>query len=106
MFEEVTRMVPKAVMLSYDRHSTDDIIPDVVSRSDDKGKGGVEGCMTTASIASPTGRFLMPVERVMVPLFAHRRLCWAPTERSVAAWCWTRFRVPPDRVTPGPFSLG
>jgi len=27
----------------------------------------------------------MPVERVTVPLLAHRRLCWAPAKRSVAA---------------------
>jgi hypothetical protein len=48
----------------------------------------------------------MPVVRVTVPLFAHRRLCWAPAKRSVATWCWTRFRVPPDRVTSVPISLG
>ena len=37
-------------MMSHERHSTDGIIADGESRSDDKGKRGVEGCMTTASI--------------------------------------------------------
>ena len=74
-------------VMSYDRNSTDDIIADAVGRSDDKGKWGVEAYASTASIASPTGPFVMPVERVAAPLFAHRRLCWSPAKRSVTAWC-------------------
>ena len=72
--------------MSYDRHTTDDIIAEVISRSDDKATREVEGCMTTASIVSPTGRFMMPVERVAVPLLASSPLLGA-FQRSVAAWC-------------------
>ena len=70
-------------VMSYDRHSTDGIIADVVGRSDDEGKRGIEAYASTASIASLTGRFVMPIERVAVPLLAHCRLCWAPAKRSV-----------------------
>ena len=70
-------------VMSHERHTTDDVIADVVSRSDDKGKRGVEACASTASIASLTERFVMPVERVTVPLLAHHRLCWVQAERSV-----------------------
>jgi len=70
---------------SHERHSTDGIIADVISRSADRGKRGVESCASTASIASLTEHFVMPVERVTVPLFAHRRLCWTPAKRGVAA---------------------
>ena len=71
--------------MSYDRHSTEGIIADGESRSDKKGKREVESSASTASIASPTGRFVMPVLRVAVFLLAHRRLCWAPANRSVSA---------------------
>ena len=65
-------------MMSYGRHSTDAFIADGESRSDEKGKWGVKVSASTASIASPTGRFVMPVERVTVPLLVHCRPCWAP----------------------------
>ena len=71
--------------MSHYCQSTDDIIGDGESRSDDKGKREVESSASTASIASLTGRFLMPIERVAVPLLAHYRLRWAPAKRSVAA---------------------
>jgi len=72
-------------VMSYDHHSTDEIIADGESRSDDNGKREVEASASTASIASPTGCFVMPIERVTVPLLAQRRLCWAPAKRNVAA---------------------
>src|SRR5262249_5100814 len=72
-------------VMSHERRSTEGIIADGESRSDDKGKRGVEASASTASIASLTGRFLMPIERVAVPRLAHRRLCWASAKRSVAA---------------------
>ena len=37
-------------VMSYDRQSTEGIIADGESRSHDKGKWGVEGCMATACI--------------------------------------------------------
>jgi hypothetical protein len=37
-------------VMSYERHSTEGIIADAVGRGDDKGKWGVEGCMSTASV--------------------------------------------------------
>jgi hypothetical protein len=72
-------------VMSHERHSTDDIIADGESRSDDKGKREVESYVSTASLASAAGLFVMPIEWVAVPLFAHRRLCWAPAKRSVVA---------------------
>src|SRR5215831_8119530 len=65
--------------MSHERYATEGIIADGESRGDEKGKRGVEACASTASIASPTGRFVMPFERVTVPLLAHRRLSSAPT---------------------------
>jgi hypothetical protein len=70
-------------VMSYDRQFTDGILAAGESRIDDEDKRGIEAYASTAFIASPTGRFLMPVERVTVPLLAHRRLCWAPAKRSV-----------------------
>ena len=74
-------------VMSHERHSTEGIIADTVSSVDDEGKRRIEAYASTASIASLTGRFMIPVERVTVPLFAHRRLCWAPAKRSVVVWC-------------------
>jgi len=48
-------------VMSYDRPFTDDIIPDVVSRVDDESERGGEAYASTASIASPTGRFVCPL---------------------------------------------
>jgi hypothetical protein len=72
-------------VMNHERHSADGILADGESRSDDKGERGVEAYASTAFIASPKGRFMMPVERVTVPLFVHCPLCWAPSQRSVAA---------------------
>ena len=48
----------EGVVMSQDRHTTDDIIADVISRGNDKGKREVEAYASTASIASLTGCFL------------------------------------------------
>ena len=93
-------------VMSHERRTKEGIIANFSGMIDDKSKREVEASASTASIASLTGRFVMPVERVAVPLLAHCRFCWAPAKRSVATWCRSRFRVPPDGVTPVPISLG
>jgi len=72
-------------VMSYDRQSTEGIIAKVARKANDQGKREFEAYGSTASITSPTGRLVMPVERVAVPMLAHRRLCWAPAKRSVVA---------------------
>ena len=48
-------------VMSHERHSTDDIIAHVAGRIDDEGKREVESSASTASIASLTGHFVMPL---------------------------------------------